>query len=156
MVLRWTTLENQTGHDGAWALLAQVYAEETGHALPEVARTDRGKPYFLHSEHHFSLSHTKHHAFCCLSRNNVGIDAEELSRKVPLSLAQTILSPTEKIRWERSGDKKDCLLRLWVLKEAYAKLTGRGLGSYLYETDFDPEDPRIQTIDGCYVVVMEE
>ena len=44
--------------------------------------------------------------------------------------------------------------RLWVQKESYAKLTGRGLGNYLKETDFDPAD--IQIIDGCYVAIMEE
>ena len=46
------------------------------------------------------------------------------------------------------------LLKFWVLKEAYAKLTGRGLGNYLGQTDFDPETAQI--IDGGYVAVLEE
>ena len=43
-----------------------------------------------------------------------------------------------------------------VLKEAYAKLLGKGWGNYLHATVFDPDDPRIQTIDGCYVAILEE
>ncbi len=156
MVLLWTKLEDLSGHDAAWALLEECYAAETGLPLPETACTDRGKPYFIHSDYHFSLSHTDHHAFCCLSEKNVGIDAEEMNRTVSAALADKILSPREKAKWESSSDKEACLLRFWVLKEAYAKLTGKGLGSYLYETDFDPDDPRIQCLDGCYVAVLEE
>ena len=48
------------------------------------------------------------------------------------------------------------MLRLWVLKESYAKLTGRGFGHYLKDTAFSPDDPAIQEIDGCYVALMEE
>lgn len=156
MVLLWTKLEDRSGHNAAWALLAECYAAETGLSLPETGCTDRGKPYFIHSDYHFSLSHTRRHAFCCLSEKNVGIDAEEMTRAVAPSLAEKILSPKEKARWEASPDKNACLLRFWVLKEAYAKLTGKGLGNYLYETDFDPDDPRIQCLDGCYVAVLEE
>ena len=57
---------------------------------------------------------------------------------------------------ENSRDKRAALLRLWVLKEAYAKLTGRGIGNWLKSTDFDPEDTRITCIDGCYVAILEE
>ena len=73
-----------------------------------------------------------------------------------LRLAETYLSPTEKARFDAALDKSTCLLRLWVLKESYAKLTGRGLGDYLKETDFDPNDPRLQTIDGCFVAILTE
>ena len=83
----------------------------------------------------------------------LGIDAEELSRDIKLSLADKILSPFEKAQFDAAEDKKKALLTFWVLKEAYAKLTGRGLGNYLRQTDFDPET--VQIIDGCYVAVLE-
>ena len=53
-------------------------------------------------------------------------------------------------------DPQDAFLRLWVLKEAWSKLTGRGMGNWIKDTDFDPFDPRIQEINGCYVAVLEE
>jgi phosphopantetheinyl transferase len=148
-------LEGPAGHDAGRQLLADMYLEATGKGLPEIRVTDRGKPYFLDASWHFSISHTKNHVFCVLSEKPVGIDAEEKGRKADLRLADKILSETEKIRYEAAEDQRLALLRLWVLKEAYAKLCGRGLGDYLYETDFDPNDPRIQVIHGCFVAVLE-
>ena len=148
MRIAFARLNGRNGHAVGRELLSQLL----GSQLPEIAVTERGKPYFLGSDLHFSISHTKHHAFCCVSGKNIGIDAEEMGRKVSPALAEKILSTSEKQRCAETAD----ILRLWVLKEAYAKLTGRGLGDYLYETDFDPKDPRILIIDGCYVAIMEE
>jgi phosphopantetheinyl transferase len=92
--------------------------------------------------------------FCALSDEPVGIDAEEKERKIDLRLAEKILSPSEKIRYEAAGDKRAALLRLWVLKEAAAKLTGEGLRGYPNHTDFSPDDPHILELDGCYVAVL--
>lgn len=152
MQLAWTRLEEESGHSAAYALLESL----VGAPLPEICRTSRGKPYFQDDSRHFSISHTLHHAFCCVSEKNVGIDAEEIGRKINLRLAQRYLSPAELARLETAADKDDALLRLWVLKESYSKLTGRGIGNYLKTTDFDPYSPKIQCIDGCYVAVLEE
>ena len=151
MRLAWTRLDGKDGHDAAYALLEQL----VGTPLPPIRRTELGKPYFADGGLHFSISHTKNHAFCCVSERNIGIDAEEIGRRVDLRLADKFLSPHEKALFDAAMDKQDCLLRLWVLKESYAKLTGRGVGNYLKSTDFPPDDPRIQIIDGCYVAVLE-
>lgn len=155
MVLKYATLEGQSGHEAGRRLLAQMYREITGKAMPEILTEERGKPYFAEGDLHFSLSHTKKHVFCVLSHQPVGIDAEELDRDIDLRLADKILSPGEKSRYERFGDRRLALLRLWVLKEAAAKLSGQGLQGYPNQTDFDPWDPRIQKIDGCLVAVIE-
>ena len=156
MQLQWVRLDGADGHNAGRSLLAQMYTEATGQPMPSIAITGSGKPYFPQDTLHFSISHTPCHAFCCLSRTNVGIDAEEESRQVDLRLAERYFSPNEQARLAAAEDPRKSFLRIWVLKEAYAKLTGRGLGSYLKDTDFDPGDPRIQIIDGCYVAVMEE
>ena len=147
-------LAGKSAHDAGRELLGQMYREVTGQALPEILVTERGKPYFPNSDWHFSISHTKSHVFCALSEKPIGIDAEETDRNANLQLAEKILSPAEKARFDASADKRKALLRLWVLKESYAKLCGRGFGDYLYETDFDPEDPRIQEMHGCFVAVI--
>ena len=151
MELLWTRLDGKSGHDAAYGLLGQLVSP-----LPEICKTEYGKPYFIGSDLHFSISHSQNHAFCAVSNQNLGIDAEEMSRDVDLRLAKRILSAGEMPRFEAATDKHDALLRLWVLKEAYSKLIGKGWGNYLRETDFDPNDPRIQIIDGCYVVILEE
>lgn len=152
MQIAFTRLQGESGHAAGRKLLTAL----CGGDLPEIAQTKQGKPYFPNSTLHFSISHTKNHAFCCLSEKNVGIDAEETDRTVSPALASKVLSETEKTRYAAASDKNAALLRLWVLKEAYAKLLGKGMGDYLYQTDFDPEDPRVQIIDGCYVAVLEE
>ena len=152
-ILRWKRLEGRSGHDIGRELLAEAFREMTGQALPPISTTPRGKPCFQDCPLHFSISHTKNHAFCLLSRVPVGIDAEELDRPVNLRLAEKILSPQEMARWDGS---RQALLRLWVLKEAAVKLTGEGLRGYPNHTDFHPGDPRIQIIDGCLLAVLKE
>ncbi len=156
MVISWQPLMGRSGHQAGRDLLARLYCETTGHPLPEIAVTDRGKPYFPRESLHFSISHTRDAAFCCLSQHPVGMDAEPVTRQIDPRLAKKILSPTEHAAYLAAEDKNAALLRLWVLKESYAKLTGRGWGSYLYETDFHPDDPRIQMIHGHYVAVLQE
>lgn len=148
-------LNGRSGHEAGRELLARLYREETGEALPEIAIADRGKPYFVNCPWHFSISHTKNHVFCALSDRPVGLDAEEKGRKVDFRLADRILSESEKRRFDAAADKQAALLRLWVLKEAAAKCTGEGLRGFPNQTDFDPEDSRIMEIDGCYIVVLE-
>lgn len=149
-------LEGQSGHEAGRDLLCRLYEEETGEALPQIAVTDRGKPFFPDSPWHFSITHTKHHAFCALSRRNIGIDAEECDRRVSPALANKILSPGEKEQYDRAEDKRKALLTFWVLKEALVKRTGEGLRGYPDFTDFSLSDPSVQETEGCYLAISEE
>lgn len=149
-------LEGISGHDAGRLLLRQLYRQETGGELPPILITDRGKPYFAEGDLHFSISHTDSVVFCVLSDRPVGIDAEPTDRNIDLKLADKILSATEKKIFEKAADKRATLLKFWVQKEAYAKLTGRGWGSYLYKTDFDPDCTAIQIIDNCFVAIIED
>ena len=155
MQIKWERLDGRGGHEAGRQLLARLYRAETGADCPAILTTPRGKPYFEDSPLHFSITHTKNHAFCVLSPHPVGIDAEEKDRKINLRLAKKILSDSERVRFDGAADQCDALLRLWVLKEAAGKLTGDGINGYPNHTDFDPCDPRIQEIDGCYVAVFE-
>ena len=148
-------LNGISGHEAGRALLRQLYREETGEELPKILITDRGKPYFPESRLHFSISHTPKHAFCVLSKNIVGLDAEELDRKMNLKLAEKVLSPAEKIQFDAAADQRKALLTFWVLKEAAAKLTGEGLRGYPNHTNFSLDDSRVTEIDGCLVAVLE-
>lgn len=143
-----------SGHQAGLLLLEHLYREATGQSLPPILRTERGKPYFPDSSWHFSISHTKRHAFCVLARENVAIDAEEADRPIRLELADKILSPGEKAQFDAAGDKRKALLTFWVLKEAQAKLTGKGLGGYPNATDFRLDDPRVTQSMGCILAVM--
>ena len=148
-------LDGQTGHDAGRALLKRMYAEHFGGEMPEIRIADRGKPYFLTGDVHFSISHTKRRVFCVLSDREVGIDAEELDREVKPTLAAKILSAGELKQYETAKDKNKALLTFWVLKEAAAKMSGEGLRGYPNQTDFSLDDPRVTEINGCLVAVVE-
>ena len=148
-------LDGLSGHEAGRRLLAELYRQETGQDLPVILTTERGKPYFPDSDLYFSISHTPGHAFCVLSENNVGIDAEELDRNINLKLADKILSPAEKAQFDVAQDPRIALLTFWVLKEAAAKLSGEGLRGYPNHTDFSLDDSRVTEIDGCLVAVLE-
>lgn len=156
MIFSWCALDGRTGHEAGRALLAELYRRETGEALPPIVITPRGKPFFADSPWHFSISHTRKHAFCVLDRENIAIDAEELDRRVELRLAERILSPREKEQLDAAADKTRALLTFWVLKEAAAKLTGEGLRGFPNHTNFSLDDPRVREIDGCVVAILRE
>lgn len=150
----WEALDGRDGHQVGRELLAKLYRQATGEGLPEIAVTERGKPYFPNGKWHFSISHTKNFAFCALSERNIGLDAEEKGRQVTPAMLEKFTSPAEKARL--GADPQDAFLRLWVQKEAQSKLTGRGMGNWLKDTDFDPESLKVHEINGCYVAVLEE
>ena len=154
--LAYRTITPGQGHAAGRALLRELVESHTGSPMPPIGTTDRGKPYFLTGDLHFSISHTKKHVFCAISDRPIGIDGEEMDRDISEKLAVKILSPEEFARWEAATDRRLALLRLWVLKEARAKWSGTGLNGYPDHTDFSPEDPRITEIDGCLVAVIEE
>lgn len=155
MIIGSCELVGRSGHEAGRALLAELYRTHVGEKMPEIAVTDRGRPYFTAGEWHFSISHTPRRVFCALSRNPVGIDAEELDREVNLRLADKILSPAERARFDAARDKRLALLTFWVLKEAAVKRSGEGLRGYPNHTDFSLDDPRVTQRDGCLLAVVE-
>ncbi len=155
MVIGHKALNGCSGHDAGRELLADMYREYTGKEMPEILYTHRGKPYFADGPC-FSVSHTKETVFCVLSDNPVGIDAEQADRDIDLRLAVKILSPAEKVQYEKAVDKRLALLTFWVLKEAAAKCTGEGLKGYPNQTDFSLNDPRVTIQNGCLVAIIEE
>ncbi len=155
MYLESLELNDMSGHEAGRVLLEKMYRGATGKPMPPILVTPRGKPYFEDGSLHFSVSHTKRRVFCALSENPIGIDAEEMDRKINPALAEKILSPGERQRYAEAPDQRLALLRFWVLKEAAAKCTGQGLRGYPNHTDFSPDDPRIRIADGCFVAVVE-
>ena len=156
MIFGCRTIENETPHEAGRALLADLYREMTGRDLPPIVTAERGKPYFPGSSIHFSITHTRRHAFAVLSDRPVGIDAEESDRTVSPKLAEKILSPAEAARYRTAADGNRALLTFWVLKEAQAKCSGEGLRGYPNHTDFSLEDPRVFEHSGCIVAIIEE
>ena len=156
MFLQGKEITPGSGHTQGRQLLEQMYLQYAGGPMPEILVSERGKPYFAASPWHFSISHTKRYVFCALSLKPIGIDGEELDRKIRPELAEKILSPVERQQYDAAEDKRKALLTFWVLKEAEAKYTGEGLKGYPNHTEFTLTDPRVRQLLGCLVAVIEE
>jgi len=156
MILGCMELEGLSGHEGGRKLLKRLWDAHMGGKMPEIAVAPGGKPYFVDSPWHFSISHTKRRVFCALAQVPLGLDAEETDRDVNLRLAEKILSPAEKAQFDTAEDKRLALLKFWVLKEAAVKLTGEGLKGFPRHTDFSLEDPRVFESSGCIVAILTQ
>ncbi len=156
MIFGCMELDGLSGHEAGRRLLKKLWQENIGGEMPEIAIADRGKPYFVDSPWHFSISHTKRRVFCVLHNAPVGIDAEETDRVISLQLAEKILSPVEKTHFDAAEDKRLALLKFWVLKEAAAKLSGEGLRGYPSHTNFPLETDRVFEAQNCLVAILTE
>ena len=109
--------------------LARVLKTEYGISpLPELARTDLGKPFFPALPHiQFSISHSKSIILCAVSAKPVGVDIEDI-RPRRESLPQYALTEGEFSRYQSLGGDWPAFYTLWTRKEAWCKYTGQGLG----------------------------
>ena len=149
-------LDGRSGHAVGRQLLQRLYRENVGEVLPEIQETPLGKPFFATGAWHFSISHSQNHACCALSDGPVGLDAEELTRRVNPALAKKILSPGEKAQYDRAADQNRALLTFLVLKEAAGKRTGQGIGSHPTHTNFMLTDSRVFEADGCLIALLTQ
>ena len=107
------------------AELALSYALSGKRLLPPVYRYEKsGKPVIDNG--YISLSHSGRYAVCALSLFPVGVDIEMLRSISPL-LGKRILTEEEQALL-KVGNDEHYLLRKFVVKEAYLKLTGEGIG----------------------------
>lgn len=127
-----TRRERRGGPLCAYALLGLALSERYGwRTLPELAVTERGRPFFPGApEVHFSLSHTGGAALAAVSDRPVGVDVERLRpvRAAALRRTEGAASETE-------------FFQSWVRREARCKLRGVGVGTMLHgEPPFAPEE----------------
>lgn len=129
---RWQSLR-------AYQLLQCALHEEYGIDEPPVfSKLENGKPVIVgHEDIHFNMSHCKKGVACAMSLAPVGIDIEEIPEKINLSLAEYVFNETEMdmlhrgvytdIHGSSSLSPEEIFTKLWTMKEALVKMTGRGL-----------------------------
>jgi 4'-phosphopantetheinyl transferase len=97
----------------------------------------------------FNLSHTEGLVGLAATRAPglaIGFDLEPLARKIDLGVADRFFAPYE-VAWLAglaASARTEGFLRLWTLKEAFIKATGKGLTQDLTAFWFDPLPPRIR------------
>ena len=102
-------------------LFPLVFKRETGRIVSydELPRSENGKPEPI-DDIYFNISHSGKYWCVVFSDAECGVDIE-VNRQLNPRIAKKILYPNEQLI---DGD----LLKNWVIKEAYAKMTGAGIG----------------------------
>jgi len=144
---------NRVEYIAAHALTRMLLSAETGQeptAFRYVAG-DKGKPAALCDGRrlavHLNLSHTGGMVAVAAAHDlELGLDVEAVDRKVELAVADRYFFGAEAdwLSTLEPARRTDGFLRLWTLKEAYIKATGRGLSQSLDEFWFEVEPPHIR------------
>ena len=93
----------------------------------KLKHNEYGKPFY--DEIWFSISHSENIVAVVVSNNWCGVDTE-IVNDVSLDLNKKILTPLENkvfMMLPTKIQKRNYLIRQWVIKEAYYKMTGTGI-----------------------------
>ncbi len=132
-----TAMARLGGHPPAeWRFVTDAHGKPSAHLGPRPAPLS------------FNLSHTEGMAgVAVITRAGVdlGFDLEPLARTVDLAVAGRFFTRQEVAWLEALPEplRPRGFLRLWTLKEAFIKATGKGLTQNLASFWFDPCPPRI-------------
>ncbi len=110
-------------------------------ALLRFAQAPAGKPFLCGVDRpRFNLSHTGNVALIAVADREVGVDVERVVTLDVRALAPLVLGCDERavIGRCRPDERGRTFLRLWTLKEAFAKARGIGLGFDLASVDVSP------------------
>ncbi len=106
----------------------------------EIEYAENGKGYINGCENVFyNISHSGSYSVCALSDREIGVDIQEI-RDINENVARRFFSLKDNdfINFELS-DKRDRFIKVWTVKESFAKLTGRGIaqGMETFYEDFE-------------------
>lgn len=127
-MLGYKFLRGKTQSALAYLLLIFALKEEgVFQEMPEFYYGEHKKPYLKnYPDWHFNFSHCKNAVCCVLSKEEVGVDIEEVGTYKE-SLASYISNETELYLLHKSDDPADEFYRLWTRKEAAFKMLGSGI-----------------------------
>ena len=112
----------------AYLLLREGLRKEYGILEPPVFEYgEHGKPMLSGYPHiHFNISHCREAVLVVVSDRPVGADVECI-REYKDSLVRYTMNDAEIARIEQSDHPEVAFIRLWTMKEAKLKLSGRGI-----------------------------
>lgn len=115
-------------HKNSRGLLMRCLQDYTKGACinAEVSENKFGKPYFENVPVKFSISHTGNLWGCIMSYSDVGLDLQEIKKNVKAEKLAGRFFSEDEYEYVRNNDIYG-FFRVWTVKEAYVKYTGRGL-----------------------------
>ena len=117
---------HRLAHFAALDLLGAALEKDFGVRHAVIRRSGLEKPELIHDFLHMNLSHCRGLAVAAVGKIPLGVDAEA-PRIINAALMQKVCAPEELSQIQAAADPERMFLRLWTLKEAYAKYTGEGI-----------------------------
>jgi 4'-phosphopantetheinyl transferase len=113
-----------------------------------ILKSDEGKPYIKGLPIHFNISHAGDFVVCAFSRQEVGVDIEQIN-EVDLEIAKRFFCQSEykDLLAQKKSDQLDYFYSLWTLKESYLKWLGSGMSIPLDSFCFKITDTSISCSD---------
>lgn len=114
---------------------------------PVLTFGEHGKPYAAEKgAPQFNLSHSGRFVLCALSNEEVGLDAQLQGPSHPRVARRYFTA--EELQWmQEQPDER--FTRLWAAKEAYGKMSGRGLSEALKTVPLLPQSDGWDAKLGC-------
>ncbi len=112
----------------AYLLLCEGLRQEYGITeRPVFDYGEHGKPIIVgHPDIHFNVSHCREGVICVVSDRPVGVDIESI-REYKESLVRYTMNDCEVQQIEQAEHPEVEFIRLWTMKEAVLKLSGKGI-----------------------------
>ena len=126
---------NKCNYPSSEEAVKYLLKEYFGIANAEIVKNENGKPYLVQQNDlplFFSISHTKDWLFIAFSRNNIGIDAECMDRKVDYQPIVKKFSLNEQKEIQTTPD----FLHHWTAKESAIKWLGGSIAKDLNSLSF--------------------
>ena len=123
-------------------LLRYGFREMYGEDMPEIAKTEKGKPYFpSRPDVFFSLSHTDTHVMCAIGDEPVGCDI------------QTIRPVSQRVRRRVCGREDidpEGFFTVWTAKESVIKYYGKNDWSFSPVGSREELSEAFPDVDFCF------
>jgi phosphopantetheinyl transferase len=113
---------------------------------PEIIFGVHGKPYFKGSDVFFNYSHCDFGAACIVANCEVGVDIQHI-KKVRPSVIQKVCNDFETDLIKSNED----FIKIWTMKEAYAKFTGEGFSRGFRSIDTTKLPECTIKVGRCYI-----
>lgn len=117
----------------ALSILGDLLARQLAAALLDtdenaihLSEDENGRPFVPGREVYVSIAHSGDWVCAAAARQPLGLDAEVVRRVSP-RLVEKVCSPAEQAWISAGQDPSKRFLKLWTMKEAYGKFTGKGV-----------------------------
>lgn len=138
--------------------LLEIFRITTGEILARLGEPvllkyrygEMGKPYLVNVPLYYNLSHSGDFVLCAVSEQEIGADIQEIRKGDIMRVAERYFAEEELAKLQEcrtEAEKNRLLFQLWTKKEAFGKLTGKGIAEVISESMLCRADVEWQPFD---------